>query len=335
MGKKDNIIDKYKWDYTLQLLGAPVGRYMNMRDKQSLVSQMCINSFIRTNAMFKYENLPKNINAQLLELNLQYFGFTVITHVSDEEIRTNKDRYQQGLYMFSQGVGLGGQPDNNYLPTIAIINNPSMGLSIQRTINQDCVLIRNDIFLNGLSFINNEYASLLTDNIISMRMYSINSRAIAVFRARDNNSSDSAMTFLSALEDGSLGVTITNDMFNDDGLTTLPWSNSTDKMKGLIEYHQYLKGSWFNELGINANFNMKREALNSNETEVGEAALLPLVDNMLEIRQEDIALLNEMYQLNVSVALNSSWQAIHEEVHEETSEGTEVETLTMFNQRRR
>ena len=176
---------------------------------------------------------------------------------------------------------------------------------------------------------------MLTDNIISMRMYSINSRAIAVFRARDNNSSDSAMTFLSALEDGSLGVTITNDMFNDDGLTTLPWSNSTDKMKGLIEYHQYLKGSWFNELGINANFNMKREALNSNETEVGEAALLPLVDNMLEIRQEDIALLNEMYQLNVSVALNSSWQAIHEEVHEETSEGTEVETLTMFNQRRR
>ena len=227
--------------------------------------------------------------------------------------------------MFSQGVGLGGQPDNNYLPTIAIINNPSMGLSIQRTINQDCVIIRNDIFLNGLSFINNEYASLLTDNLISMRMYSINSRAIAVFRARDNNSSDSAMTFLSALEDGSLGVTMTNDMFNDDGLTTLPWSNSTDKMKGLIEYHQYLKGSWFNELGINANFNMKREALNSNETEVGEASLLPLVDNMLEIRQEDIALLNKMYQLNVNVALNSSWQAIHKEVHEETSDGTEVE----------
>ena len=62
-----------------------------------------------------------------------------------------------------------------------------------------------------------------------------------------------------------------------------------------------------NDLGLNANYNMKRERLNMGETSMNIDLLLPYVDDMLRERQTAAKKINEMYGTTVTVELNSSW----------------------------
>ena len=75
-------------------------------------------------------------------------------------------------------------------------------------------------------------------------------------------------------------------------------------LTNLIEYHQYLKAGLFNELGLNSNYNMKRESINSNESQLNDDMLHPLIDDMLARRREALEEVNAMFGLNVSVKCN-------------------------------
>ena len=86
-----------------------------------------------------------------------------------------------------------------------------------------------------------------------------------------------------------------------------PPSNNGSYLTQFIELHQYLKGSFYNEVGLNANFNMKRESLGDGETSLNEDSLLPLCDEMLRCRQEDIQKVNEMFGTDITVEFDSSW----------------------------
>src|SRR5699024_4715632 len=63
----------------------------------------------------------------------------------------------------------------------------------------------------------------------------------------------------------------------------------------------------YNEIGLNANYNMKRERLNTSEVEMNSEALYPLVDNMLYNRRLAVEEINEKFGTNISVEFNSSW----------------------------
>ena len=95
-------------------------------------------------------------------------------------------------------------------------------------------------------------------------------------------------------------------------------------IKDLIESIQYIKGSWYNEIGINAAFNMKREAINEAEATLNEDILYPTVDLMLECRQVALEKVNKMYGTNISVELDSIWKDNRLE-DELTMEHTEAE----------
>ena len=69
-----------------------------------------------------------------------------------------------------------------------------------------------------------------------------------------------------------------------------------------------LIGSFYNEIGLNANFNMKREAIGDGESSLNEDSLLPLCEQMLQCRQEDIDKLNKMFGTNISVDFDSAWK---------------------------
>ena len=54
---------------------------------------------------------------------------------------------------------------------------------------------------------------------------------------------------------------------------------------------------------------MKRESLNSVESQLNDDALLPLVNNMLQCRIDGFNKVNEKYGTNITVELNSSWKS--------------------------
>ena len=68
------------------------------------------------------------------------------------------------------------------------------------------------------------------------------------------------------------------------------------------------KGEDNNEIGLNANFNMKREYQSEEELQANTDVLLPLVDNMLACRKEAVEFINKTYGTSISVEKNSSWE---------------------------
>lgn len=252
----------------------------------------------RTQKMFKYENLPKTINKMMLETYLQMGGWAYITEVDGN------------LYAFTGG--LGGVLNEYYLPTEVVISNPYLKYYKTLNIVTDGVLMTNDSMWLGLYDLYNKYATLLTESEISLRMCNINTRIQNLISAPDDSTRKSAEKYLNDLEDGKIGVIAENGFF--DGIKAHSNLTSSNQLTQNIEYHQYLKASFYNELGLNANFNMKREAINSNESELNKDALKPLIDDMLEVRQEGVKKINEKYGTNIKVELDSSWRINEMEV---------------------
>lgn len=252
----------------------------------------------RTQQMFEYKNLPDTIPQRMLELYLQTGGVAFITKVKGE------------LYAF-QG-GLGGEPDPYYQPTIFTVANPALNYSANLEIGKDGVLIYSDSMWQGLLPMIQKYAILLAENDITMRTASINMRLISILSVADDRTKESALEFLRQIEKGQLGVLVDNRnlLMDKENFTVSPTVTTavSNYMTQLAEYNQYLKASLYNELGLQANYNMKRETLNSAETEMDSDVLIPLVDNMLACRKLCIDTVNSVYGTNIEVELNSAWE---------------------------
>lgn len=108
------------------------------------------------------------------------------------------------------------------------------------------------------------------------------------------------------IEDGEFSIIGENAFFKGVNMQTAPTTNSV-YITQLIELIQYYKASMYNELGLNANYNMKRERLNLGEVSMNVDVLLPYVDNMLKERQNAVEKINEMFDTEISVKLASSW----------------------------
>lgn len=96
---------------------------------------------------------------------------------------------------------------------------------------------------------------------------------------------------------------------NGIGIETQPYGNtgSTNAIQNLIELQQYLKASQYNDLGLNANYNMKREALNTTESQLNDDALMPFIDDMIANREEGLDQFNKMFGTHIKVKKSSAW----------------------------
>ena len=111
---------------------------------------------------------------------------------------------------------------------------------------------------------------------------------------------------LRKIQDGEFSIIGENAFFKGVNMQTAPTTNSV-YITQLIELIQYYKASMYNELGLNANYNMKRERLNLGEVSMNVDVLLPYVDNMLKERQNAVEKINAMFDTEISVKLASSW----------------------------
>ena len=75
-----------------------------------------------------------------------------------------------------------------------------------------------------------------------------------------------------------------------------------------MEIKQYYLASLMNELGLNSNYNMKREAINENESAMNDDILQPFIQNMLECRKKDFEKVNDMFGTNIEVELADVWK---------------------------
>ena len=248
---------------------------------------------IRLQKMFKYTNLPDSIPREMLEYYLLVNGSCFIAKHEDGNL-------------YALLGSFGGEPDAYYRPTRYVVANPALKMSKDFDINNDGVLIRNDSIWVGLYPLMARYASLMAENILTLRSADVMLRVIAMLTAPDDKTRIAAEAYLKKLENGEFGVISENRFFEGVKMQSPP-SNNGSYLTQFIELHQYLKGSFYNEIGLNANFNMKREALGDGESSLNEDSLMPLCDEMLRCRQEDFDKVNEMFGTDIKVEFDSSW----------------------------
>ena len=288
--------------------------YANIvKDKKQSANSYYRYFLARLSRMFEYKNLPDTIPHEMLDRYLMNNGIACITEVNGS------------LYCFYGN--LGGPQDVYYRPTEFIISNPHIktadgelftanipinpsyapcASTQDEPTTQQGVLIRNDTEWIGLAPMLSRYSYLLAENILTLRTADVMLRITSLLTAPSDKERMAAIEYLKSLEKGELGVIGESPFFDGIKLQSPP-SNNGSYLTQFIEYQQYLKGSIFNELGLVANYNMKREAIGKGESTLDQDAIIPLADNMLLCRQEDMKRVNELYGTDITVSFSSAW----------------------------
>ena len=288
-----------------------------VKDKKQSANAYYRYFLARLSRMFEYKNLPDTIPHEILDRYLMNNGIACITEVEGK------------LYVFYGNMG--GPQDVYYRPTEFIISNPhvkSNGELFTANIpvfqnyqptkeipganlgQPRGVLIRNDSEWIGLAPLLSRYSYLMAENTLTLRTADVMLRIVALITAPSDKERAAADEYLKSMENGLLKAVGESAFFDGIKLQSPP-SNNGSYLTQFIEYQQYLKGSLYNEIGLSANYNMKREAIGKGESTLDEDALLPLADNMLLTRKHDLALVNEMFSEFLSepieVSFSSAW----------------------------
>lgn len=277
----------------------------DFRDKTAAVQKYVRYMLARTNRMFKWEGLPESIPDYIFEMMIQANGHAIVADV--------------GGQLYALTGTFSGFPDVYYRAEEYVVANPGLNISRTFTIDNDCVLIRNDHSTMGLIPLCNHYASMLVENDLSIVMEMISGRAAFIIGAGNDGDKLAADDFIRSLASGDLKAVLENRFI--DGIKVNPGAaTQSARLSQLIESSQFISAKWYNALGLDSNYNMKRESLTANEVDMNSDSLMPLIDDMLNCREKAAEDLNSKYGLSVSVSLESSWEDNAEQIHEQPEE---------------
>jgi len=287
-----------------------------VKNKDKAITTFINNTLDKLQEMFIYDNLPDSIPQCELERILLTNGHAFITEIDGE------------IYALS-GV-LGGEIDAYNRPKTYSVTNIALNLSKSFNIGVDGVLMRNDYMLTGIMPIVYKYGALLVEAELSLHSSSILSRIQLLISAPDDKTKASADLFIEKISNGEFSVIGEMPFFDGVKMQNAPVGHSK-YITQFIELVQYFKASFLHEIGLNSNYNMKREHLNDEEILLNVDALLPFADNMYHSRLNAVNEINKRYGLNIVVDYNSAWKTTHEE-RDKLTESVTTDTNEIIQQ---
>lgn len=226
---------------------------------------------LSTAFLFAGECLKKEEYAHIVE-DMEYI-FNTIFSMGYCPFAKYKD-YWEGVWGTMNGE-LNRQSDY----TKVTFTNPALGFYEDRTIGEDVFIMQCDAMRMGLIPLISRYANAMAINETTMNIADIWSRMPALISAPDDDTKRAAEDMINDLQKGKLSVVGDNAFF--DGIRAQPLhSGANSELTNLIEFEQYMKASLNNELGLDMNFNMKRESISAGETKQQDN-LSPLMDSIL------------------------------------------------------
>lgn len=273
---------------------------------------------------FKISGLPDTMPERDIKLMLFTNGFVSVTEITPQDTA-----FLPGLYAVVGG--LGGVTAYRSKPQWITWAQPVLG-SRTDIIGTDCVIVKNDELMLGVLPMFNRYALQIVETDITIRIALINQRIEQLISCADENIRKAAENYISDVKSGKISVCADNALI--DALKVSPYANTENgRLTSLIEMKQYLKGSWDNEIGLSANYNMKREAISANESERDNDILLPFIDEMRKSWSAGFDEVNAKYGTSIKVDLTGTWdekvkeggQQENEKIEEGGQEENEIE----------
>lgn len=243
---------------------------------------------------------------------------------------------------------MGGQPNWNYMPTKFIFTNAYLNQSGERNIydlkdggKKNCVIIPNDSMYQGMIPVLSYHSELITEIELTKKAVLVWARAPHTFTAPTSNGVEDIKSYLKDLEKGNLSAIYDRNMLKDMKDLGSDTSISRGSVTQILEALQYEKASLFNDIGLEMNYNMKRETITSSEAQLGEGSLKPLPDDMMDMRKIACKEANELWNgdLNIEVEFASSWRDLHTSIEldlrkkeAETEENKDVQSTGQINE---
>lgn len=222
------------------------------------------------------DGLPKNADINFVMTHLLTVGCVAAI------------RHKGEIYM-TNGY-LGGEKDVNYYGTRVIGMNPILGsYSLER--GKDAEMLFLTPFDNiplmanadhgGLYSLISFTAALLADNLCSLNTAQINGRVQAIITAEDSTVAKSAELVMKDLYSGHPYRVLTEELYKRIHVNPISASVQAHQLMELVEVQQYIRAMFWNSIGIDANYNMKRERLVTAEVESNFTALKVPVTTMI------------------------------------------------------
>lgn len=250
------------------------------------------------------ENVPETIDVAYLKQNLLLNGEICITDFNDK--------------LYACIGSRGGAPNEYYRPTQFIIANPILGSKVV-DIDKNGVVVYNTAadkspyWFGGLWQLVKQTATLLADNIVSINCAQINCRVEAIFTADSEGQAAGGEAILKRIYQGHPYQIVRQNMIEKININPMSTSNSANKIRELIELHQYIIAQFFQAVGIKSNAINKKERLITDEINSQDDYLAVSLVDIAASWQEGFDKVNEMYGTNIQVKINPILEHILED----------------------
>lgn len=320
-------------------------------DKKKLIRDNYYMMLDKTAQMFDYDGLPPTLPKVALEFILQTEGSAVIWNPTSKykpngygmsfnffELRERRRLANFGdmeslitrvpIYAFSTNLAEAPDPYNE--PYKVVITNPGFTPSISETleINKECVLVRNDTYMRGLHYLHKKYAYLLAEAEVSLRSTLICLRDQMTFVAKTEPQRAAVAQYIKDRENGVPGSILAPDLGTP--LEAIQADGRTNSVELAVNGRQAIYAAWYNEIGLNPSFSLKREYTSAQEIDTNTDLLVPSVDDMLECRRIACESINAMFGTSIIVRKSSAWAIKEEQINNALlAEAAEAESLVI------
>lgn len=277
--------------------------------------------FNKTAQMFEYDNLPVTLPSIALERILQFTGGATIVRIDNQPTGYGPsftsysvgDDTDNGPPIYAFPVNFAEAPDPYGEPFQVIVTSPGFRPTVSETytINNNAVVMRSDTYMRGLYHLHMKYAALLTEAEISLQSTLVTLRDHMTFVVRTTTQKKAVDQYLLDLAAGKYGAIMSADLGTP--LEPIAHDGRSNAVELAVNGIQAIKSAWYNEIGLNPSFSLKREYTSAQEIDTNTDLLMPIIDDMLENRKRGVEQINSMFGTNISVRKSSAWKIKQEE----------------------
>lgn len=259
----------------------------------------------RVTNMFTWENLPETVDENFLCITLFVQGRLIWTEFNGK--------------LYALNGNYGGEPNEYYYPKQFIIANPILGSKIVNIGNDGILMyltdtdkISQDGEPCGLFGLISSTAQLLADNISSINIAQRNTRLTALVTAGNQAQKTSAELAIKRMYEGEPYEIVINDLINSLKVNPISENSAAgaQHLKELVELNQYILAQFYHSIGVNSNYNMKRERISGEEIAVNDECLIINVIDMLKNLQNSVKKINEMFGTEIAVDFSKEWKGV-------------------------
>ena len=217
---------------------------------------------------------------------------------------------------------VGGAVDKYYKPTEILIANPVLGSFNLKRDEEGFVihLTPMDILMEypqgapmfcasgGIYSLIAMCSNLLADNISSINCAQINTRVHAIYTAEDSSAGKSAEIVLKNIYEGKPYSVVTSEMLSAIHVNPISNANNSKSLIELLEVCQYIFALFWNSLGIDCNYNMKRERLITAEVDKNLQSLKIPIETILDTLNKDFDKCNEKLGTSFHAIMNPEFE---------------------------